>query len=325
MAGGGGADVAGAGAGAAPTGAALAGAGAGEATAGAGGAGAGGGGSGAGGAGAPAARSRPGGEPEGRGAGRRRSPTQVCGGTRRRRPPPARRRGFARPPPAALAGPLGAAGPTASPSGTGGGAGGWSSLGSSAIAASAAVAPTARRSAPRGLILIGSGRRSRPLNPAGGPGAPLSSAAALALRDYELILILDPEAGDEARDRVAEQAKSTIESKGTLNHEAVWGMRRMAYEIDKRPEGDYRYFRFAGEKDLLDDLDHSLKITDGVLRFRIFKVDPESPVIEPPDTVQIMRRDEDDDRGRGRGPRRPREDDRSEAPRAEGAREPAGA
>ena len=57
-------------------------------------------------------------------------------------------------------------------------------------------------------------------------------------------------------------------------HEANWGMRKMAYEIEQaRVEADYRFFRFTGGKDLLDDLDHSLRITDGVLRFRIFKVD----------------------------------------------------
>ena len=33
---------------------------------------------------------------------------------------------------------------------------------------------------------------------------------------------------------------------------------------------------------LLGSLDHNLKIADGVLRFRIFKVDPDAPSIAPP-------------------------------------------
>ena len=57
-------------------------------------------------------------------------------------------------------------------------------------------------------------------------------------------------------------------------------MRKLAYEIHQRTEADYRFFRFEGEKPLLDELNHNLKITDGVLRFRIFKVDPRSPVID---------------------------------------------
>ena len=51
-------------------------------------------------------------------------------------------------------------------------------------------------------------------------------------------------------------------------------MRKIAYEIRQRTEADYRFFRFQTESALLDELDHNLKITDGVLRFRIFKVDP---------------------------------------------------
>ena len=129
---------------------------------------------------------------------------------------------------------------------------------------------------------------------------------------YEMILILDPESGDEQRDKVAADVKSKIEAGGEVLHEANWGMRKMAYEIQKRESADYRFFKFNGAKELLDDFDHSLKITDGVLRFRIFKSDPDAPTMVPPDTEQIMRRDEDERGGRregGRGPRRRYEDD----------------
>ena len=53
-------------------------------------------------------------------------------------------------------------------------------------------------------------------------------------------------------------------------------MRKMAYEIRLRNEADYRFFRFQAETTCSTDLDHTLKITDGVLRFRIFKVDADS-------------------------------------------------
>jgi small subunit ribosomal protein S6 len=126
----------------------------------------------------------------------------------------------------------------------------------------------------------------------------------LATSEYELILMLDPQLGDEQREALAADAKSRIEANGTIGSEATWGLRRMAYEIQRHAEADYRYYRFNGGKELLDDLNHALRIADGVLRFRIFKVGPESPVIVPPDTEQVMRRDEEDDRGRGRGGRR---------------------
>ena len=95
------------------------------------------------------------------------------------------------------------------------------------------------------------------------------------------------DAGQDAssRDALAHQAKAQIEGGGTLKHENNWGLRKLAYEIAQRNEADYRWFRFEAAPDLLEDLDHNLKITDGVLRFRIFKVDPDAPVMVPPATA----------------------------------------
>jgi small subunit ribosomal protein S6 len=101
-------------------------------------------------------------------------------------------------------------------------------------------------------------------------------------REYELVLMLDPQLDAPARDALAQEAKSQIEAGGALKHENAWGLRKMAYEINRRTEADYRWFRFEAPSELLDSLDHNLKIADGVMRFRIFKVDPEAPVIVPP-------------------------------------------
>lgn len=94
--------------------------------------------------------------------------------------------------------------------------------------------------------------------------------------------MLDPQLDGPARDALAQEARGQIEAKGSLKHENDWGLRKMAYEINHRTEADYRWMRFEAPSDLLDSLDHNLKIADGVLRFRIFKVDPGAPVIVPP-------------------------------------------
>lgn len=94
--------------------------------------------------------------------------------------------------------------------------------------------------------------------------------------------MLDPGRDAPGRDAVANEAKGQIEAAGTLKHENVWGLRKLAYEIGKSNEADYRWFRFEAPTDLLEQLDHNLKIADGVLRFRIFKVDAETPVMAPP-------------------------------------------
>ncbi|MGH2982511.1 MAG: 30S ribosomal protein S6 [Solirubrobacterales bacterium] len=101
-------------------------------------------------------------------------------------------------------------------------------------------------------------------------------------REYELVLMIDPGLEDAARDKLADEVRKRVDSEGNLKHEDNWGLRTLAYEIRPRTEADYRWLRFEAQPELLDHLDHSLKIADGVLRFRIFKVDPKAPVIAPP-------------------------------------------
>jgi small subunit ribosomal protein S6 len=101
-------------------------------------------------------------------------------------------------------------------------------------------------------------------------------------RLYELVLMLDPEAADADRDRAADEVRTQIEQGGKLEKADSWGTRKMAYEIRRRNEADYRYFRFEGTNELLERLDHNLKIAEGTLRFRIFKVDPDTPSSAPP-------------------------------------------
>src|SRR5919109_3600393 len=94
--------------------------------------------------------------------------------------------------------------------------------------------------------------------------------------------MLDPEITEERREQIAAEARGRIESGGSLKHDTAWGMRKLAYEIEQRTEADYRFFRFETDGGLLDELNHNLRIADGVLRFRIFKVDPRSPALAPP-------------------------------------------
>jgi small subunit ribosomal protein S6 len=101
-------------------------------------------------------------------------------------------------------------------------------------------------------------------------------------KEYELVLMLDPDVPDERREEIAAETRKRIEDGGTLKHDASWGMRKLAYEIQQRTEADYWLFRFEGQGGVLDDLNHNLRIADGVLRFRIFKVDPRAPSVVPP-------------------------------------------
>jgi len=109
---------------------------------------------------------------------------------------------------------------------------------------------------------------------------------------YDLMLMLDPTAPEERRSAAISETESMIGSDGELVSSHDWGTRRMAYEIDHRPEAEYRLYQFKGENPLLDRLNQRLRILDGVLRFRIIKVKPGQPTPPPPDQQAPRRRDD---------------------------------
>ena len=109
---------------------------------------------------------------------------------------------------------------------------------------------------------------------------------------YDLMLLLDPTAPEERRTAAISDAESMINSGGELVSSYDWGQRRMAYEIDHRPEAEYRLYQFNGGNPLLERLNQRLRITDAVLRFRIIKVKPGQPTPPPPDQQAPRRRDD---------------------------------
>ncbi len=101
---------------------------------------------------------------------------------------------------------------------------------------------------------------------------------------YDLMLLLDPGAEDERRTNILASLEQIIDRQGTVVSRHDWGLRPTAYEINKRADADYHLLQFQGTSDLLNQLNHALKITDGVNRFRIIKLRKGTP--GPPDLRQ---------------------------------------
>ncbi|HMD57070.1 MAG TPA: 30S ribosomal protein S6 [Solirubrobacteraceae bacterium] len=116
---------------------------------------------------------------------------------------------------------------------------------------------------------------------------------ALSSATYDLVMILDPQVEEAARAKIVADTRASIEGSGALERHDDWGERALAYPIERRASGDYHLLQFHpdGTK-LLFDLDRTLRITDGVLRYRIIKLARGVP--SPPDM-----------RGAGAPPRRP--------------------
>ncbi len=87
------------------------------------------------------------------------------------------------------------------------------------------------------------------------------------MNDYEILLMLDPELPEERQTEIVSRTRELIEKAGGswLSHD-LWGRRRLAYEIDHKPDGTYHLLQFDAEPATLDEATRVLKITDGVMR-----------------------------------------------------------
>ncbi len=94
---------------------------------------------------------------------------------------------------------------------------------------------------------------------------------------YDLMLLLDTTAPPERRAEIVGAAESQIVGGGELLLKQEWGSRLLAYEIEHRTEAEYHLLQFHGPASLLESLDRTLRITDGVVRFRIVKLAPGTP------------------------------------------------
>jgi small subunit ribosomal protein S6 len=95
---------------------------------------------------------------------------------------------------------------------------------------------------------------------------------------YDLVLLLDAQADAELRAKIVADAREAISRQGELVRHDEWGDRALAYPIDHRGDAEYHLMQFhAATPELLRELDRSLRIADGVVRFRIVKLKPGTP------------------------------------------------
>jgi small subunit ribosomal protein S6 len=102
---------------------------------------------------------------------------------------------------------------------------------------------------------------------------------------YDLNLLLDTASPDEQRQKVLDEAERLLTTNGaTIVSRHDWGVRRTAYEIRHKNDADYHLLQFQGGPEVPAAVGRYLRITDGVLRFRVIKLRPGTP--PPPDLRQ---------------------------------------
>ena len=88
---------------------------------------------------------------------------------------------------------------------------------------------------------------------------------------YETVFIVSLNLGEEGIASVVKKFTDLIAANGTVDSVDEWGKRKLAYPIQKQPEGYYTLINFTSGTEFTAELDRVFKITDGILRSIIIK------------------------------------------------------
>ncbi len=103
-------------------------------------------------------------------------------------------------------------------------------------------------------------------------------------RMYETIYIVRPDLADEELKGLSAKVEEVIASmKGDFRRLEDWGIRKLAYPINKVTRGRYFYLRFDGDAPLIAELERRLRLDDKVIRYQSVKLEKE---VEAPAAVQ---------------------------------------
>jgi small subunit ribosomal protein S6 len=94
------------------------------------------------------------------------------------------------------------------------------------------------------------------------------------MRRYELMLVIRPDVADDKSQALIDRTtRGIVAAGGQIVKVAPWGRRRLAYPIDRHREGSYHIILFEAPSDSIVELEHTLLITEEVLRHLVTRVE----------------------------------------------------
>lgn len=105
------------------------------------------------------------------------------------------------------------------------------------------------------------------------------------MRRYETIIIVRPNAGEEKNTEIVNKISTIITNdSGTIIRIDKWGLKKLAYLIDKENQGYYIHIDYAGIPSMVTEIERISKIDDNILKYMTVKLadscDPESLIQE---------------------------------------------
>ncbi len=87
------------------------------------------------------------------------------------------------------------------------------------------------------------------------------------MQKYECVFILRADQPEAEMERRVERVGAIVgEHGGEITHQDHWGVRKLAYEIEKQTKGDYMLLRFTTGAAAVAEIDRFLRLDDRVLR-----------------------------------------------------------
>jgi len=94
------------------------------------------------------------------------------------------------------------------------------------------------------------------------------------MRRYELMLVIRPDVADDKSQVIVDRTtRGIVAAGGQIVKVAPWGRRRLAYPIDRHREGSYHIILFEAPSGAIVELEHTLLITEEVLRHLVTRAD----------------------------------------------------
>lgn len=94
------------------------------------------------------------------------------------------------------------------------------------------------------------------------------------MRNYEIMMIIDPDVDERAIPGIVEKYSKVItDDKGTIDKTDIWGRRRLAYEINKKTDGFYAVVNATCESDTISEVDRLMRIDEQIMRAKVMRTD----------------------------------------------------
>jgi small subunit ribosomal protein S6 len=91
---------------------------------------------------------------------------------------------------------------------------------------------------------------------------------------YETVFIATPVLSEAQMKEAVDKFKNLIQKKkGEIVHEENWGLKKLAYPIQKKSTGFYYLIEFAAEGSLIETLETEYRRDERIIRFLTFKMD----------------------------------------------------